>query len=162
MVFSSLEFLFVFLPIFLVLYYCLPAKFRNGLLFVGSLLFYGIGEPTYLLLILYSVLVNYLLGLLIGNCKAYPIRKRLLLIISLLYNFGLLFYFKYMDFFLENINAVLRLSGSSLQFNLLQLVLPLGISFYTFQIVSYIIDVYRGSVPVEKSFVNLGTPNDIT
>lgn len=156
MVFSSLEFLFVFLPIFLVLYYCLPAKFRNGLLFVGSLLFYGFGEPTYLLLILYSVLVNYLLGLLIGNCKAYPIRKRLLLIISLLYNFGLLFYFKYMDFFLENINAVLRLSGSSLQFNLLQLVLPLGISFYTFQIVSYIIDVYRGSVPVEKSFVNLG------
>lgn len=156
MVFSSLEFLFVFLPIFLVLYYCLPEKYRNGLLFAGSILFYGIGEPTYLFLILYSVLVNYLFGLLIAHCMNYPIRKKLLLIVSLLYNFGLLFYFKYMDFFLENINTVLKVSGSSLQFTLLKLVLPLGISFYTFQIVSYVIDVYRGSIPVEKSFVNLG------
>lgn len=156
MVFSSLEFLFVFLPIFLVLYYCLPEKYRNGLLFAGSILFYGIGEPTYLFLILYSVLMNYLFGLLISRCMNYPIRKKLLLIISLLYNFGLLFYFKYMDFFLENINVVLKHSGSSLQFTLLELILPLGISFYTFQIVSYIIDVYRGTVPVEKSFVNLG------
>lgn len=156
MVFSSLEFLFVFLPIFLVLYYCLLEKYRNGLLFAGSILFYGIGEPTYLFLILYSVLVNYLFGLFISHCMNYPIRKRLWLIISLLYNFGLLFYFKYMDFFLENINMVLRETGSSLQFTLLQLVLPLGISFYTFQIVSYIIDVYRGTIPVEKSFINLG------
>lgn len=156
MVFSSLEFLFVFLPIFLVFYYCLPDKYRNSLLFAGSILFYGIGEPTYLFLILYSVLVNYLFGLLIARYMDCPIRKKLLLAVSLLYNFGLLFYFKYMDFFLENVNTVLRLNGSSLQFTLLQLVLPLGISFYTFQIVSYIIDVYRGSVPVEKSFVNLG------
>lgn len=156
MVFSSLEFLFVFLPVFLVLYYCLPDRFRNTLLFAGSLLFYGIGEPTYLFLILYSVLVNYMLGLLMTHYIDYPFRKRLILIISLLYNFGILFYFKYMDFFLENINAVLRLSGSSMQFTLLQLVLPLGISFYTFQIVSYIIDVYRGDIPVEKSFVDLG------
>ena len=156
MVFSSLEFLFIFLPIFLVLYYCLPQKYRNGLLFVGSILFYGIGEPTYLFLILYSVLANYLSGLLIEHCKDYPVRKKLVLIISLLHNFGILFYFKYMDFFLENVNMVLRLNGSSVQFHLLQLVLPLGISFYTFQIVSYIIDVYRGDVPVEKSLVNLG------
>lgn len=156
MVFSSLEFIFVFLPIFLVLYYCLPEKCRNGLLFAGSILFYGIGEPTYLFLILYSVLVNYLFGLLISRCMNYPLRKKILLFLSLLYNFGLLFYFKYMDFFLENINLVLNKTGNSLQFTLLQLVLPLGISFYTFQIVSYIIDVYRGTVPVEKSFVNLG------
>ncbi len=156
MVFSSLEFLFVFLPIFLVLYYCISEKYRNGLLFAGSILFYGIGEPTYLFLILYSVLMNYLFGLLISRCMNYPILKRLLFIISLLYNFGLLFYFKYMDFFLENINVVLRESGNTLQFTLLHLVLPLGISFYTFQIVSYIIDVYRGTVPVETSFVNLG------
>lgn len=156
MVFSSLEFLFVFLPIFLVLYYCLADKYRNGLLFAGSILFYGLGEPTYLFLILYSVLVNYLFGLLISRCMNYPARKKLLLFLSLLYNFGLLFYFKYMDFFLENINTVLYKSGSNLQFTLLHLVLPLGISFYTFQIVSYIIDVYRGTVPVETSFVNLG------
>lgn len=156
MVFSSLEFLFVFLPIFLMLYYCLEDKYRNGLLFAGSILFYGLGEPTYLFLILYSVLVNYLLGLLISRCMNYPVRKKILLLLSLLYNFGLLFYFKYMDFFLENANTVLSKSGSNLQFSLLNLVLPLGISFYTFQIVSYIIDVYRGTVPVETSFVNLG------
>ncbi len=156
MVFSSLEFIFVFLPIFLVLYYCLPAQYRNGLLFAGSLLFYGIGEPTYLFLILYSVWVNYLLGLLISRNQNHPILKKLLLIGSLLYNFGLLFYFKYTDFFLENINHILNKTGNSFQFTLLQLVLPLGISFYTFQIVSYVVDVYRGKVPVEKSFVNLG------
>ncbi|MBQ2451614.1 MAG: MBOAT family protein [Lachnospiraceae bacterium] len=156
MVFSSLEFLFLFLPIFLVLYYCFADKYRNGLLFAGSILFYGLGEPTYLFLILYSVLVNYLFGLLISRCNNYPIRKKLLLILALLYNFGLLFYFKYMDFFLENINFVLHENGSNLQFSLLNLVLPLGISFYTFQIVSYIVDVYRGTVPVETSFVNLG------
>lgn len=156
MVFSSLEFLFVFLPIFLLLYYGLADKYRNGLLFAGSILFYGMGEPTYLFLILYSVLINYIFGLCILRCMHNPMAKKLLLIISLVYNFGLLFYFKYMDFFLENINAVLQKSGSTFQFTLLQLVLPLGISFYTFQIVSYIIDVYRGTIPAETSFVNLG------
>lgn len=156
MVFSSLEFLFLFLPIFLVLYYCLADQYRNSLLFAGSILFYGLGEPTYLFLILYSVLVNYFFGLLISRCMNYPVRKKILLLLSLLYNFGLLFYFKYMDFFIENFNIVLSKSGSSMQFTLLNLVLPLGISFYTFQIVSYIIDVYRGTVPVETSFVNLG------
>ena len=114
MVFSSLEFLFLFLPIFLVLYYCFADKYRNGLLFAGSILFYGLGEPTYLFLILYSVLVNYLFGLLISRCNNYPIRKKLLLILALLYNFGLLFYFKYMDFFLENINFVLHAFSTDL------------------------------------------------
>ena len=99
MVFSSLEFLFIFLPIFLVLYYCLPQRYRNGLLFAGSILFYGIGEPTYLFLILYSVFANYLFGLLLEHCRDYPVRKKLVLIISLIHNFGILFYFKYMDFF---------------------------------------------------------------
>lgn len=156
MVFSSLEFLFAFLPIFLVLYYCFPEKYRNGLLFAGSLLFYGIGEPTYLFLILCSVFVNYLFGLLIDRCRNFPIRKNLAFILSLVYNFGILFYFKYMNFFLENINTLLKLNRINWQFYLLELMLPLGISFYTFQIVSYIIDVYRATVPVEKSFTNLG------
>ena len=106
MVFSSLTFLFAFLPIFLILYYCSPAKYRNGLLFTGSLVFYGIGEPLYLCLIICSVLVNLGIGLLIDRSERLS-GKRLWLITGLLYNFGLLFFFKYTNFFLENINGVL-------------------------------------------------------
>lgn len=155
MVFSSLTFLFAFLPIFLILYYCSPAKYRNGLLFTGSLVFYGIGEPLYLCLIICSVLVNLGIGLLIDRSGRLS-GKRLWLITGLLYNFGLLFFFKYTNFFLENINGVLRLCHSSTQLKLLELTLPLGISFYTFQIVSYIIDVYRGKVKADHSVISLG------
>lgn len=155
MVFSSLTFLFAFLPIFLVLYYCSPAKYRNGLLFMGSLVFYGIGEPLYLCLIICSVLVNLGIGLLIDRSGRLS-GKRLWLITGLLYNFGLLFFFKYTNFFLENINGVLRLCHSSTQLKLLELTLPLGISFYTFQIVSYIVDVYRGKVEADHSVISLG------
>ena len=155
MVFSSLTFLFAFLPIFLVLYYCSPAKYRNGLLFTGSLVFYGIGEPLYLCLIICSVLVNLGIGLLIDRSGRLS-GKRLWLITGLLYNFGLLFFFKYTNFFLENINGVLRLCHSSTQLKLLELTLPLGISFYTFQIVSYIVDVYRGKVEADHSVISLG------
>ena len=155
MVFSSLTFLFAFLPIFLVLYYCSPAKYRNGLLFMGSLVFYGIGEPLYLCLIICSVLVNLGIGLFIDRSERLS-GKRLWLITGLLYNFGLLFFFKYTNFFLENINGVLRLCHSSTQLKLLELTLPLGISFYTFQIVSYIVDVYRGKVEADHSVISLG------
>lgn len=155
MVFSSLTFLFAFLPIFLILYYCSPAKYRNGLLFTGSLVFYGIGEPLYLCLIICSVLVNLGIGLLIDRSGRLS-GKRLWLITGLLYNFGLLFFFKYTNFFLENINGVLRLCHSSTQLKLLELTLPLGISFYTFQIVSYIVDVYRGKVKADHSVISLG------
>lgn len=155
MVFSSLTFLFAFLPIFLILYYCSPAKYHNGLLFTGSLVFYGIGEPLYLCLIICSVLVNLGIGLFIDRSERLS-SKRLWLITGLLYNFGLLFFFKYTNFFLENINGVLRLCHSSTQLKLLELTLPLGISFYTFQIVSYIIDVYRGKVKADHSVISLG------
>ena len=155
MVFSSLTFLFAFLPIFLILYYCSPAKYRNGLLFTGSLVFYGIGEPLYLCLIICSVLVNLGIGLFIDRSERLS-GKRLWLITGLLYNFGLLFFFKYTNFFLENINGVLRLCHSSTQLKLLELTLPLGISFYTFQIVSYIVDVYRGKVKADHSVISLG------
>ena len=155
MVFSSLTFLFAFLPIFLILYYCSPAKYRNGLLFTGSLVFYGIGEPLYLCLIICSVLVNLGIGLFIDRSERLS-GKRLWLITGLLYNFGLLFFFKYTNFFLENINGVLRLCHSSTQLKLLELTLPLGISFYTFQIVSYIVDVYRGKVEADHSVISLG------
>lgn len=155
MVFSSLTFLFAFLPIFLILYYCSPAKYRNGLLFTGSLVFYGIGEPLYLCLIICSVLVNLGIGLFIDRSERLS-GKRLWLITGLLYNFGLLFFFKYTNFFLENINGVLKLCHSSTQLKLLELTLPLGISFYTFQIVSYIVDVYRGKVKADHSVISLG------
>lgn len=155
MVFSSLTFLFAFLPIFLILYYCSPAKYRNGLLFTGSLVFYGIGEPLYLCLIICSVLVNLGIGLFIDRAERLS-GKRLWLITGLLYNFGLLFFFKYTNFFLENINGVLRLCHSSTQLKLLELTLPLGISFYTFQIVSYIVDVYRSKVKADHSVISLG------
>lgn len=155
MVFSSLTFLFPFLPIFLILYYCSPAKYRNGLLFTGSLVFYGIGEPLYLCLIICSVLVNLGIGLFIDRSERLS-GKRLWLITGLLYNFGLLFFFKYTNFFLENINGVLKLCHSGTQLKLLELTLPLGISFYTFQIVSYIIDVYRGKVKADHSVISLG------
>lgn len=155
MVFSSLTFLFAFLPIFLILYYCSPAKYRNGLLFMGSLVFYGIGEPLYLCLIICSVLVNLGIGLFIDKSERLS-GKRLWLITGLLYNFGLLFFFKYTNFFLENINGVLKLCHSGTQLKLLELTLPLGISFYTFQIVSYIIDVYRGKVKADHSVISLG------
>lgn len=155
MVFSSLTFLFAFLPIFLILYYCSPAKYRNGLLFTGSLVFYGIGEPLYLCLIICSVLVNLGIGLFIDRSERLS-GKKLWLITGLLYNFGLLFFFKYTNFFLENINGVLKLCHSGTQLKLLELTLPLGISFYTFQIVSYIIDVYRGKVKADHSVISLG------
>ena len=149
--------IFVFLPVFLVFYYISPQQYRNGLLFIGSLIFYGVGEPLYLFLILLSVIVNFLIGQRIGKLNSEDTaeqsssRKKCLLIIALLYNLGLLLFFKYTNFFIENINA---LSGMNIR--LLNIALPLGISFYTFQIVSYIIDVYHGRVPAEDSIVNLG------
>lgn len=156
MVFSSLTFLFLFLPIFLIIYYLIQEQYRNGLLFLGSLVFYGLGEPSFLFLILCSVFVNFFIGKLIARFSEKPFQKRLFLILSLVYNFGILFFFKYTNFFLENANSLLRLNGSSFQFSLLDVTLPLGISFYTFQIVSYIVDVYRGTIQAETSLINLG------
>ena len=138
MVFSSFEFLFRFLPVFLVIYFICPAKWRNHVLFAGSIIFYVYGEAEHVVLLLMSVLVNYVIGRLMypnaqeGRGK----RQALLLCLALSYDFGMLFFFKYSG-----------LAGS----------LPLGISFYTFQISAYVIDVYRGRVPAEKSVVNLGT-----
>ena len=118
-------------------------------------MFYGIGEPLYLCLIICSVLVNLGIGLFIDRSERLS-GKKLWLITGLLYNFGLLFFFKYTNFFLENINGVLKLCHSGTQLKLLELTLPLGISFYTFQIVSYIIDVYRGKVKADHSVISLG------
>ena len=138
MVFSSFEFLFRFLPVFLVIYYITPKRFKNLVLFAGSIVFYTVGEAQYVFLLIASVVVNYILARLMyrtvydGRGK----KQTALLIVALVYDFGLLFFFKY--------------SGMSEK-------LPLGISFYTFQIAAYIMDVYRGKVPAEQSFVKLGT-----
>lgn len=156
MVFSSLSFIFVFLPFFLVLYYIFPAKSRNLLLFLGSLVFYSFGEPYYLFLILCSITVNYMIGRGIARFKGRKFEKNSFLLLALAYNFGFLLFFKYTNFFIENINAALRLLDIHWRFYTLKLSLPLGISFYTFQIVSYVIDVYCEKVDADESFVSLG------
>lgn len=137
MVFSSFEFLFRFLPAFLIIYFITPKKFRNAVLFLGSIAFYTYGEAQYVLLLLASVTVNYVIARSMYKTPedGRGRRQAVLLILALCYNFGMLFFFKY--------------SGLTTK-------LPLGISFYTFQIAAYVIDVYRGIVPAEKSYVNLG------
>ena len=138
MVFSSFEFLFRFLPVFLMIYFIAPEKFRNLVLFAGSIVFYTYGEAAYVLLLLASVVVNYLIGVEMNSlwARGSDISRRVLLFTALFYDFGMLFFFKY--------------SGMTEK-------LPLGISFYTFQIAAYVMDVYWKKVPEERSFINLGT-----
>ena len=150
MIFSSLLFVFWFIPIFFIIYYLAPMKFKNLVLLVGSMVFYGWGEPKYLILLAVSILVNYLAGILIHRFRGRG--DKAVLICALVFDVGMLFFFKYINFFIENINAV---SGAGI--SKVDITLPLGISFYTFQIMSYVIDLYRGKVEVEKSLVNLGT-----
>ncbi len=157
MIFSSLSFIFLFLPIFLILYYISPAKLKNILLLSGSLLFYALGEPHFLFVIAWSILINYILGLFINKYQHKPKLKLLYLIFALIYNFGILFFFKYINFFIDNINFLLDFTNINLKINYLNVTLPLGISFYTFQIVSYIVDIYRGKISADKSIINLGT-----
>lgn len=123
---------------------------------MGSLVFYSFGEPFYLFLILASIFVNYLLGLGIAKYQKGRPARFFLFLTALGYNFGLLLFFKYTDFLIENVNLLLKMCGIDWQFSALNLSLPLGISFYTFQIVSYIIDVYRGKVNADKSLISLG------
>lgn len=162
MVFSSLMFIFRFLPVFFILYFITPEKHRNLTLFGGSLIFYALGEPIYLILILLSVWINHHLGLSIARCPRRPRKRQFYFALSMIYNFGMLFVFKYTDFLLENINSLIglinRFAGVGIpKVPLPHLALPLGISFYTFQIASYIIDVYRGTQKPERSIITLGT-----
>ena len=153
MVFSSLLFLFWFLPIFFLIYYVCPAKWRNIVLFAGSIVFYGWGEPRFLILLLLSIGVNYATGLSIAHFLPDRMKMaRMCLILGLTFDFGMLLFFKYINFFIENIN---RITGAGL--SEISVTLPLGISFYTFQIASYVIDVYRGRVEKERSVLTLGT-----
>lgn len=153
MIFSSLLFLFRFIPIFFVIYYLAPAKIKNFVLLIGSIIFYAWGEPKFLILIIISILINYLAGLLIDYfSEKNLLLKKVFFMAAIAYDLLALFVFKYIDFFITNIN---KISGSDIK--LLELTLPLGISFYTFQIMSYVIDLYKGKIKVEKSPVILGT-----
>ena len=147
MIFSSIYFIYYFLIIFLILYFITPKKFKNYTLLLGSLFFYFYGDSKYIVLLLISSLVNYILGRLISKKN-----KKVFLIIGLIFNFGLLFYFKYFNFFLSNINSLFKTN-----INLFSIVLPLGISFYTFKNASYLIDVYKNRVNSEKNFINYFT-----
>lgn len=148
MVFSSIPFLYYFLPCVLLFYFAAPGKWKNAVLFFTSIVFYAWGEPKFVLVMLLTILQGYLFGILIeknGGCRA-----RVYLTVSVVISLGLLGYCKYADFFIKNFNAVTGLSVP-----LLKVTLPVGISFYTFQILSYTVDVYRRSVPAQRNFIHL-------
>lgn len=149
MLFSSVPFLFYFLPCVLLVYFLVPGTLKNGVLLLASLLFYGWGEPRYLLVMLAAIAQGYVFGLLIEKSRGKR-RAGLYLALSVLLSLGTLAYFKYADFMIRNLNALTGLSVP-----LLSLALPVGISFYTFQILSYTVDVYRGTVPAQRNLIDL-------
>lgn len=151
MVFSSTIFLCVYLPLVLLGYYICPKKGRNLFLLIASLVFYAWGEPKYVFLMIFSILVNYIFGRLMDKNRGRQKRMKLLLVLSVVIDLGLLSVFKYTDFIITNVNAIF---GSS--FDLLKIALPIGISFYTFQAMSYTIDVYRNDVRVQKNLIDFG------
>ena len=151
MVFSSISFLYFFLPIVLMIYFLTPFKYRNLALFILSLIFYSYGEPIYIIIMIVSIVSSYVNGRLIEKYRDSNIKK-IFLILDICVSLGLLFFFKYADFFVMNINSVFGFNIA-----LLRLILPLGISFYTFQTMSYSIDVYLGKIKAQKNFITLGT-----
>ena len=150
MLFSSIPFLYYFLPAVLLVYFAVPKAAKNAVLLVSSLLFYGWGEPKYVLLMLVTIVAFYICGLGIGNAKGSGARKAWLTV-SVIIGIALLTVFKYADFFIQSFAAV---TGLSLP--LLKLALPIGISFYTFQCMSYAVDVYRGQTQAQKNIISFG------
>ena len=148
MVFSSISFLYYFLPAVLAVYFLVPWKWKNGVLLIASLFFYGWGEPKLLALMVFTIGLFYICGLAIARSEK---RKKLWLSISVVISVLLLGLFKYADFFISSVNA-----ATGLSLPLLKLALPVGISFYTFQCLSYTIDVYRGNVPPQKNPISFG------
>ncbi len=154
MVFSSILFLFRFLPIALFMYFIAPGKMKNLVLFLLSLFFYAWGEPVYVVLMLFSTVVDYTHGLLVWRFKEQQQtgKARMAVLSSVIINLSLLCFFKYSDFLINNINQILGTTISNLNLGL-----PIGISFYTFQTMSYTIDVYRGDAKVQKNIISFGT-----
>ena len=147
MVFSSIPFLFFFFPLCLLLYYTVPFKAKNVILLIFSLIFYSWGEPVYIFLMIFTSLVNYFSGLIIEKANKKSLKK-LTLVFCIVINLGLLGFFKYSNFFIEQINFITHAN-----IKLLDVALPIGISFYTFQNLSYSIDVYRNSYKAEKNLL---------
>lgn len=159
MVFSSIAFIMYFMPVFFLVYYILPASYKNAWLFLASLGFYyyGVrGNPGYLLLMIMSVVVNFVAGKLIEAQKTKRARKAWL-VVGIVYDLGWLILFKYLGFLIENLNALFGAIHVKVQLETWNLILPIGISFYTFQIISYLVDVYRRETKAEKSLISLGT-----
>lgn len=150
MVFSNLVFLFVFLPIVLIVYFIVPKVFKNIILLIVSLFFYAWGEPVYVFLMIFSIIINYIFGLLIEHSREKLGLKKTYLVISVLANLAILGYYKYSTFLVENINAVF-----GLDIVMDPLTLPIGISFFTFQAMSYVIDVYRKDAEVQRNVFDL-------
>lgn len=151
MVFSSLVFLFVFLPITLLLYFLVPRRGRNLILLLVSLVFYAWGEPVYVLLMLFSTIVDYIHGLLVEKYREQPKKAKRVVLSSVMINLGLLTFFKYSSFIIANINTIF---GTA--FSIPDIALPIGISFYTFQTMSYTIDIFRRDAPAQRSIIDLG------
>ena len=153
MVFSTIIFLFRFLPITLALYYLAPAKLKNTVLFLCSLVFYCWGEVRFFPVMVALILINYVCGLAIEHFDAKPALRKAFLLIALVGSLGMLFYFKYANFVLRSANALLGTAFAEIQGIG---TLPLGISFYTFQTLSYSIDVYRRDVKAERNIIDFG------
>lgn len=151
MVFSSLIFLFIFLPIFLGIYFLVPKKFKNLILFLFSLVFYTWGEPIYVVIMLFSTVYDYTIGLFMDRYRSNKYIPRICLVLSILGNMGMLMFFKYSNFFIENINNIFNMNV-----DLLSVALPIGISFYTFQTMSYTIDLYRNKISVQRNIISFG------
>lgn len=149
MIFSNIFFLFRFLPVVLLIYYIVPYKYKNGIITIASLIFYSWGEVKYFPIMIASTVVDFFASRTIERNRSNIKIKKICLAISMCFNLGMLLFFKYTDFFIANINNFV---GTSIP--LLNITLPLGISFYTFQTMSYTIDVYRGKVEAEKNIIN--------
>ncbi len=147
MLFSSITFLYYFLPILLIIYFLTPNKYKNLILLIFSLLFYFYGEPKYIIVLIFSCIINYFFGLALEKKK-----NKLVFILSLICNIGLLLFFKYTDFFISNVNDIFNFN-----IPLINIVMPIGISFYTFQTLSYIIDVYKGKVYASHNILTFST-----
>ncbi|NQT26695.1 MBOAT family protein [candidate division KSB1 bacterium] len=154
MVFSSAIFVFLFLPVVLIIYYIFPHKFKNIIILFASLIFYSWGEKLIVLVMISSTIIDYSCGILISNGK-----RRLGLILSIAANLSFLGFFKYFNFTFENLHALIQFIGldNSLFYNIPKIALPIGISFYTFQSMSYTIDVYNGNVSANKNFIEFAT-----
>ena len=153
MVFTSAIFLFVFLPLTIGIYFISNNHFKNIWLLTVSLLFYSWGEPIHILLMIFSIIINYILAILINKCTSasHILLSRILLTFTIITDLSLLFYYKYWTFLLINVNHLF-----STQFHVPSIALPIGISFFTFQALSYVVDVYRGNATVQKNPLNLG------